>query len=365
LSDLFQPLEFNSGLVMKNRLMLAPLTNTQSHPDGTLSEAEFNWLVLRAKGGFGLTMTCAAHVQRTGQGFPGQLGVFSDDHLPGLTRLAAAIKGEHSLAYVQLHHAGMRAPADLTGVQPVCPSEHEKTGARGLTGAEIEQLTEDFIAAAVRSQKAGFDGVEIHGAHGYVLSEFLSPGLNRRDDRWGGSIENRARIIFDIIAGVRERCGPAFGLGLRLSPERFDLELREIQEVAQTVLSEGKIDFLDMSLWDVAKEPNEPDYQGQTLMSYFTSLKRGAVKLGVAGKITTGAQARGVLEAGADFPIIGRAGILHHDFPRRVREDENFEQVALPVSRAYLEGQGLSPAFQTYMNNWPGFVAEDAATSEP
>ena len=135
--------------------------------------------------------------------------------------------------------------------------------------------------------------------------------------------------------------------------------------MAQTVLSEGKIDFLDMSLWDVAKEPNEPDYQGRTLMSYFTSLKRGQVKLGVAGKITTGAQARGVLEAGADFPIIGRAGILHHDFPRRVREDENFEQVALPVSRAYLEGQGLSPAFQTYMNNWPGFVAEDAATSEP
>src|SRR5678816_858980 len=117
MSQLSDPLTFTSGLAMKNRFMLAPLTNTQSHPDGTLSEAEFNWLVLRAKGGFGLTMTCAAHVQRTGQGFPGQLGVFSDDHLPGLTRLAAAIKAEDSLAYVQLHHAGMRAPADLTGVQ--------------------------------------------------------------------------------------------------------------------------------------------------------------------------------------------------------------------------------------------------------
>ena len=108
---LFQPLSFAHGPAMRNRFALAPLTNLQSHPDGRLSEDEFRWLTLRAKGGFGMTMTCAAHVQRQGQGFPGQLGCWSDAHLPGLTRLAAGIKAAGSVAHVQLHHAGMRTPA--------------------------------------------------------------------------------------------------------------------------------------------------------------------------------------------------------------------------------------------------------------
>ena len=130
LEPLFQPLAFSHGPAMKNRFMLAPLTNLQSHPDGRLSDDEFHWLTLRAKGGFGLTMTCAAHVQRQGQGFPGQLGIFSDDHLPGLTRLATAIKAEGSLAVVQLHHAGMRSPAELIGGQPVCASDNDEFKAR-------------------------------------------------------------------------------------------------------------------------------------------------------------------------------------------------------------------------------------------
>ena len=115
MTDLFTPLSFQHGPAMKNRFMLAPLTNTQSHPDGTLSDDEFAWLTYRAEGGFGLTMTCAAHVQAIGQGFPGQLGVFGDQHLPGLSRLAAAIKAKGSIAAIQLHHAGMRSPRELIG----------------------------------------------------------------------------------------------------------------------------------------------------------------------------------------------------------------------------------------------------------
>src|ERR1700758_1132744 len=124
---------------MKNRFMLAPLTNEQSHQDGRLSDEEFHWLTLRAKGGFGLTMTCAAHVQRIGQGFPGQLGVFGDEHLEGVKRLAGAIRQEGSLAVAQLHHAGMRSPADLIGTTPVCSSDNPKTSARALSTGEVEQ----------------------------------------------------------------------------------------------------------------------------------------------------------------------------------------------------------------------------------
>ena len=145
-------IQFPCGLAMKNRFMLAPLTNCQSHPDGRLSDAEFRWLTMRAEGGFGLTMTCAAHVQQIGQGFPGQLGIFSDVHLDGHKRLATAIKAENSVAVTQLHHAGMRSPKDLIGEAPVCPSADSETGARAMTLAEVEALRDDFVAAAVRAQ---------------------------------------------------------------------------------------------------------------------------------------------------------------------------------------------------------------------
>jgi 2,4-dienoyl-CoA reductase-like NADH-dependent reductase (Old Yellow Enzyme family) len=358
MTDLSSPLTFARGPAMKNRFMLAPLTNTQSHADGTLSDDEFHWLTLRAKGGFGLTMTCAAHVQAAGQGFPGQLGVFGDQHLPGLTRLAAAIKAEGSVAVVQLHHAGNRSPADLIGQAPLCPSDDAETGARALTLAEVEQLRDDFIAAAVRAQKAGFDGVELHGAHGYILCQFLSPTINRREDRYGGSLENRARLIFEIIDGVRAACRPDFNLGLRLSPERFGLQLAEIRDLAQQLMRDGKIDYLDMSLWDVAKEPVEEAFQGRTLMSYFTELDRGNVRLGVAGKIMAAETARQCLEDGADFVVIGRAAILHHDYPKRALADPGFTPIALPVTPEHLHAEGLSPVFVEYMGNWKGFVAQ-------
>ncbi|MET0273671.1 MAG: NADH:flavin oxidoreductase [Phenylobacterium sp.] len=352
---LFEPLAFQHGPAMKNRFMLAPLTNLQSHPNGLLSDDEFRWLTMRAEGGFGLTMTCAAHVQAQGQGFPGQLGIFSDDHIPGLTRLASAIKAAGSVAAVQLHHAGNRSPKDLVG-EPLCPSDDPETGARGLTADEVQGLIQSFVKAAVRAETAGFDGVEIHGAHGYVLAQFLSSKLNRREDRYGGSVENRARIIFEIIEGVRAATRPDFQVGLRLSPERFDLLLSEIVDVAQAVLRDGRIDYLDMSLWDVRKEPTEEEHKGRSLMSYFAELDRGAVKLGVAGKIMTPQQASDALDAGADYVLLGRAAILHHDFPQRARHEQGFEPIALPVPREHLEAEGLGPAFVTYMSGWPGFV---------
>ncbi len=356
--ELFQPLTFKSGAVSKNRFMLAPMTNTQSHADGRLSNDEYHWLTMRAKGGFGITMTCASHVQASGKGFPGQLGCFSDDHLEGLTRLAAGIKAEQSLAVLQLHHAGMRSPEKEIGGQPVCPSDNEETGARALTLEEVEQLTEDFIEAAERAEKAGFDGVEIHGAHGYILCQFLSPTINRRTDHYGGSTENRARIIFDIIDGVRTRCGDEFLLGVRLSPERFDLRLGEILEISQRLLSEAQIDFLDMSLWDSFKEPVEEAYQGRSLLSYFTDLDRGDVLLGTAGKIHRPDDARRCLDAGTDFVILGRAAILHHDFPQQMFNNSGFKPVTLPISRDYLRSQGLGEAFIDYIAGWKGFVME-------
>ncbi|MFZ4067944.1 MAG: NADH:flavin oxidoreductase [Phenylobacterium sp.] len=356
MTDLFAPMSFIRGPAMQNRLMLAPLTNLQSHPDGTLSHDEHRWLTLRAQGGFGLTMTAAAHVQRIGQGFPGQVGIFSDIHIPGLARLAEDIRKAGSLAVVQLHHAGMRSPAALIGEAPVCPSEDADTGSRALTLDEVHQLRDDFIAAAVRADKAGFDGVEIHGAHGYIVCQFLSAETNRRTDAYGGSPENRARLVLEILDGVRAACRPDFNLGLRLSPERFGLSLMEVRDLVGRLFSEAKIDYLDMSLWDCFKEPVEEAHRGRTLMSYFTDLPRGDVRLGVAGKIMSAADARAMLDAGADFVLLGRAAILHHDWPQKARANPDFRPVSLPVTRAHLEAEGLGRAFVTYMATWAGVV---------
>jgi 2,4-dienoyl-CoA reductase-like NADH-dependent reductase (Old Yellow Enzyme family) len=357
-NNLFQSLAFPSGATMKNRFMLAPLTNTQSHVDGTLSDDEYNWLTMRASGGFGLTMTCAAHVQAQGQGFPGQLGIFSDDHLPGLTRLADGIKERGSLSMVQLHHAGMRSPEDLIGCQPQCPSDNSKWGARVLSTEEVEQLIEDFICAAVRAEQAGFDGVEVHGAHGYILAQFLSSETNQRTDQFGGNAENRGRPIKQIIDGIRDRCRNDFILGLRLSPERFEVALGDIIDFSQSVLNDGKIDFLDMSLWDIFKEPEEDAYKGRSLMSYFTELERGNVALGVAGKLRTPEEITQAMKENIDFVLLGRAAILHHDYPLKMQENQNFVPVSNPVSADHLRAEGLGEAFVTYMSGWKGFVQE-------
>lgn len=357
MNTLFDPLTLKRGPTLKNRFLLAPLTNLQSHADGVLSDEEFRWLTMRSEGGFAMTMTCAAHVQANGQGFPGQLGVFGEQHVEGLTRLAETIKGKGSAAICQLHHAGMRAPGELIEGQPVCPSADEKSGARALTEPEIEGLVEAFAAAALRCERAGFDGVEIHGAHGYLLCQFLSPRYNRREDEYGGSAENRARLCHEVVAGIRAACRPDFCLGVRLSPERFGLQMQHMLELAQSLMHEGRIDFLDLSLWDAFKLPEEVEYKSQRLLDWFLALERYGVRVGVAGKIRTPADADRVLEAGADAVFLGRAAIIHHDYPDRLVADPAFAPLDLPVSAEHLRAEGVSEAFLTYLREWEGFVS--------
>ncbi len=352
-------LYFQCGSMMKNRFMLAPLTNQQSFEDGQLSEDEFRWLTMRAQGQFGLVMTCASHIQKVGKGFSGQLGIFHDDHIIGHQRLSSSIKAYGSLAVIQLHHAGMRSPADIIHQAPVCPSANEKTGARALSLQEVFQLRDDFINAAIRAKKSGYDGVEVHGAHGYILTQFISKEINKRTDDYGGSLRNRSRLLFEIINGIRAACGKKFLLGVRLSPEKFGMELSEIKTLCKQLIEEGKIDFLDISLWDSFKLPEDIHFQNLTLLEHFTSLDLKQVKLTVAGKIRNGKEVQQVLDAGVDFVTIGRSAILHHDFPAKVIENPDFVPFETPVSKEHLHNEGLSDNFIAYMNRWPNFVEKD------
>lgn len=352
------PVLFPCGAVMKNRFMLAPMTNTQSYEDGQLSDDEFQWLTMRAKGQFGLVMTCAAHVQAIGKGFPGQLGIYADLHISGHQKLAAEIQSYGSLAVVQLHHAGMRSPAELIHQAPVCPSDSPKHGARALSLSEVEQLKNDFIEAALRAKKSAFDGVEVHGAHGYILAQFLSQKINKRSDQYGGSLENRARLLFEIIDGIRTACGNKFLLGVRLSPKKNGMDLLEIKQLCQRLNEEKKVDFLDISLWDTFKIPEQEGFKDQSLLSHFTALDLKNIRLTVAGKIRSGADVQKALASGIDFVTIGRSAILHYDLPMKIMNDPNFKPIETPVSEDYLSQQGLGEKFIAYIRRWPDFVKE-------
>ena len=357
MSQLGAPLTFANGSTLANRYGLAALTNLQSGADGVLSDDEYTWLTRRAEGGFGLTMTCAASVQHRGVGFPGQLGAHSDQHLEGLTRLAQGIKAYGSHAVVQLHHGGMRAMPSYCDNVPMCPSDDEKTGSKAMTGAEVEQLIEDYIEAAVRSQKAGFDGVELHGAHGYLIAQFLSPQYNRRSDAYGGSPEKRAKVLLDIIEGVNRACGREFSLGVRLSPERFGQSTAEIRDLASDLLRDSRLDYIDMSLWDVFKPAHDESFNGQSLLEIFAALPRDGVALGAAGKLYTASDCERAIEAGLDFVFIGRAAVVHADFAEQALANPDFAMADLPVTRAHLAAEGLGPKFIDYMATWDGFVA--------
>jgi 2,4-dienoyl-CoA reductase-like NADH-dependent reductase (Old Yellow Enzyme family) len=355
MTSLHDRLELAHGPAWANRFALAPLTNTQSHADGTLSEDEYRWLVARAAGGFGLTMTCATYVARAGQAWAGQLGISDDRHLAGLTRLADGIRAAGSVSSVQLHHAGRRSDPAVTGVPNVAPWDDPDKDTRALSTGEVQQAVEDFVVAAERAERAGFDGVEVHGAHGYLICQFLDGRHNQRTDGYGGSLEDRSRMLFEVLRGIRERTRADFQVGLRLTPQGNGIVLDEGVAVAQQVLDSGLVDYLDMSLWDAFMTVDE---EGSLLIDAFVGLERGGTRLGVAGRIRSAQQARWCMSKGADFVDLGRAAIVHHDFPTRAGADSTFAMAPLPVTREHLHAERVSETFVEYLDaGWPDFVA--------
>lgn len=350
-ADLFRPLTLLHGPAMRNRFMLAPLTNQQSELDGLPSEFDLDWIRQVARSDYALIQTAAAHVETGGIAFERQLGIHGNAHIEGLTRMATAIREGGGLSAVQLHHAGHRADVSLGG---------RPASASVLRLDEIERIRDSFVDAARRAKMAGFDGVALHGAFGWILSEFMSPTLNTRTDRYGGSVENRARLTIEVIQAIREACGTDFQIGWRLSVERYGLRLEDLREITAHILDRELIDYLDLALWDSAQIVQEGAFRGQTMLSVFANLPRKGVRLGVAGKIMSAQRAAQLLDEGCDFVLIGRAGILQRDFPRQVKENPCYQSPQLPVTAQYLRSGGLSERFIDHMRRWPQFVAPDS-----
>jgi len=227
-----------------------------------------------------------------------------------------------------------------------------------MSEEEIAVVIDDFTAAALRAQNAGFDGVQLHAVHGYLISQFLSPTFNRRSDDWGGTPSKRSRFLFEIVRRIRKAVKPDFQLGIRISPERFGQELGDVIEVVTQLLECDDVDYVDLSLWDIEKEPEEPRYAGRTLLSYFSTLSRRGTRLSVAGKIIQPRQALAALEAGVDFVSLGKVAVIHHDYPARLKVNPSFMPDWLPVSRDRLRQEGLGPKFIDYLSTWTNFVSD-------
>jgi 2,4-dienoyl-CoA reductase-like NADH-dependent reductase (Old Yellow Enzyme family) len=356
MKQLLEPVRFRNGVVARNRVALAAMTNRQSHEDGSLSEKELAWLLRRAEGGFGIVTTCAAHVAKDGQGWPGELGVFEDALLPGLRRLAQALRERAALGFVQLYHGGMRADPAVTGQRLWSASEGEGR-VRAASEEDLRRVVGQFGEAARRAHEAGFDGVEIHGAHGYLLTQFLSRVENRRTDGWGGSLANRARLLREVTRTVRSQVPNGFVVGVRLSPEdagnAHGLDLDESLQVAGWLCEDG-VDYLHLSR-PLALDNSSKRPELHTLELFRPALP-AEVLLFTAGQVWTRDEAERLLALGADVVALARSGIVNPDWPRLVTDPE-WRPRRPPLTPEELQELAVSPGFVEYLRRWQGFVS--------
>lgn len=351
--DVHSPLHMNRGPAWRNRLVLSALTNTQSNDDGTLTDDEIGWLLARARTGFGMILTAAAFVAPEGRAWQGQLGVNDDAQLPGLARLADGLREAGAVSSVQLHHGGYRAEHRLAGPKV---SSYERDGARAMTTGEVRQVIDDFAAAAARTEHAGFDGAEIHGAHGYLLNQFLERE-NQRDDGYGGDLAGRARILHEIADAIRSATSPGFQLGIRLSAASPEEE-EDLLRLATSFLVDDRLDYVEASVWDYRRLPAGAQPGEPALAQTIAALPR-ANRLGFTGQIRSRAAVDTVLGWGADFVSIGRGAIADHRFAERCLADPAYPGPSYPVTRQHLRDEHLGEAFvEFFAKGWPDYVTE-------
>ena len=354
--SLFSPLTFRTGLTARNRVVLAPMTNKQSHDDGSLGDDELRWLSSRAEGGFGVVMTCAAHVAKDGQGWPGELGIFDDALLPGLATLAAALRQRGAVSMVQIFHGGLRADPAVSGTRPWSASAGD--GVREATPDDLARVVEQFAAAAARAERAGFDGVELHGAHGYLFTQFLSAEQNRRTDR--GAVPSSAGR--DCCATLCAPCAPA---SRRRSPSACGCHPRTSATPRVSISTRacrprgGWPPTAPTSCTCRCGGPWTPPPSARPSTRCRSSARRCRPRSAIlaAGTLWTRDEAEQVMALGADAVALGRSAIVNRDWPLRAR-DGAWQPRRPPVTFDDLRREGLSDAFAGYMRSWKGFVEE-------
>lgn len=335
--NLFSPLKIGQ-VTLPNRLVVPAMTTNFAEADGTIGPRLVDYLEARAAGGFGLIVTENFGVHASGRVMPRMGMVDGDESLPGLERMARAIHRHGAVLFGQISHAGRQTRSRITG-HPLlapsaipCPLNREMPRELGL--AQIEMLVEAYAAAAHRLQIAGFDGVEIHGAHGYLVAAFLSRYANQRSDAYGGSLENRMRFLLEIVAGIRDRCGPAFPISVRLSVEEFVVDGLVAEEASQIAraLEQAGVHTISASVGTYESFNRLSMITGEVEGRWLPLARRitEAVAIPVMGvgrlkrpEVAEEALARGDMHLAA----FGRASIADPDLPRKAAEGRAEETI--------------------------------------
>lgn len=330
-SHLFEPLEIE-GLDLKNRLTMAPLYLGYAGEGGTVSDMLLEHYRLMAQSGVALVVVENASIDHpAGSGSNRTIRADTDDNLAGLTQLAETIKQEGALACLQLNHAGRFAGA---APDPVAPSAVEAFGRvpRALSKEQMEKIADKFVDAALRVKKAGFDMVELHGGTGYLLAQFVSPRTNRREDEYGGPLENRQRFPLEVLGAVKTAVGN-FPVGYRFLADEWlpdGLKLEESSRFARALASAGVAYISVMGgtyesffLPEIVEKSKNDGY----MVDLAAAIKKEvAVPVITAGRIATGALAEEVIARG-QADLVGLARVLWTDpeWPEKVKEGRESE----------------------------------------
>lgn len=331
------------GASLKNRLVMSPMTMNYATEQGLATEKLIKYYLERAKGGVGLIMMEGTFFDPVGRGYMNQLGISSDAHVEQLKPLPEAVHGLNNQAkiFLQIHHAGWRCSSKLTGHQPVGPTALAPYPGgevcRELTRDEIKQLVESHVLAAVRTKQAGFDGVDIHCAHGYLVPSFFSQLSNRRNDEYGGDIEGRTRFLREIVRGIKQELGRDFPLTIKISGDDFikgGLVRDDVIQIALLAQDAG-IDGITISAGSVGGEKigdlaqahqvlrtlpmmTQPGCLVPLAAEFKKSLK---IPVTAVGRINTPALAEEIIASGkADLVAVGRPFLADPFFPAKIQD---------------------------------------------
>lgn len=338
---IFEPIKLR-GTELKNRLIASPVTTNFASEKGDVTEKLLNYYKRRAEGGASLVIVEGSFVHPAGKAYVRQLGIYSDHIIPSLQKLVKIIHESGAKASIQIQHAGRRTNSRITGFTPKAPSAIACYSGgevpEELTTDGIKKLVEAHVMSALRAKKAGFDSVDIHGAHGYLIPSFFSSLSNKRTDEYGGSLENRVRFATDIIKGIREVVGGDFPITIKISGDEYakgGLSLEDMVQIAP-LLEKAGVDAISVSAGTVTPEgdeldPDRPHRFVRTLpmgtkpgcFAYLASAIKASVNVPVmgVGRINTPSVAEEILQKGAaDLICLGRGLLADPDFPKKAWE---------------------------------------------
>ncbi|MBN2980238.1 MULTISPECIES: NADH-dependent flavin oxidoreductase [Cohnella] len=361
---IFDSFAFKSGVRLKSRVVMAPMTHMSSNADGSISEEEIRYYSRRARSA-GMVITAATYVSAEGGLFGGP-GADRDELIPGLGKLAAAIRAKGAAAVLQIFHGGRQNSRTGEFVSSGTIPEDKEGAAipRALAETEMDRIVRAYAEAAGRAVEAGFDGVEIHGGNGNLLQQFFSPYTNRRTDSFGGSLENRMKlaltVVDEVLRTVRGKAKKPFIVGFRLSPEEPETPGVTMADTLAFIdaLSAAGLDYLHVSVKDFRSVPRRGVEDRRSRLAIIQERVGSRLAVIGVGSIHTPEDALEALRSGIPLIALGRELIMEPDWSELIRQGRE-EKIRTALSLKNREELCIPDPLLELLTSVPGWIPLD------